>query len=155
MVTFESLHQFEYLNAVLSENLRLFPPTFVERTASRDMRLETEDGFVIDLKKDDIIQFPVYTMHRDEQQFPDPERYNPDRFMDSEPTFHKYSYLPFGSGPRNCVARQLALFEAKMALLNVVYKYRFSVCEQTQIPVEFYNGQLLTPKDIFLKVEKR
>ena len=133
LVTFESLPQFEYLSAVINETLRCFPPASVERTASRDIRLETQDGSTsIDIKKGDVIHFPVYCIHRDEEQFPDHETFNPDRFM-GEPTFHKYAYLPFGSGPRNCVARSLALLEAKMALLNVVYRYKLTTCEQTKV----------------------
>ena len=157
LVTFESLNRFEYLNAVISETLRLNAPApFIERTAAKDIQLETSDGKIrVNLKKGDVVHIPVYSTHHDGQQFPDPHTFNPDRFI-GEPSFHKDSYIPFGSGPRNCVARSLALLEAKLSLLHVFNVYKLSVCEQTKIPMQFFNqGSFISPKDCFLKVEKR
>ena len=133
LMTFESLSQLEYLNAIINETLRLYPPIPIERTASKDIELVTEDGsHRLNVKKDDIIHIPAYTLHRDERYYPDPETFKPERFIDN-PEFHKYAYLPFGTGPRNCVARSLALYEVKMALINTIYRYRLSVCEQTKV----------------------
>src|SRR5699024_2527852 len=94
---------------------RLCPPAgMTERRVGRDYRLETSDGKVrIDLKKDDMVQFPIYHLHHNEKYFPEPEQFMPERFV-GEPTHHKYAYIPFGAGPRNCVARSLALLEAKL-----------------------------------------
>jgi len=131
LITLESLSRFEYLNAVISEALRLYAPaTFIERKANKDITLRVNNyQGEINVKKGDIIQFPIYSMHRDETQFPHPYAFQPERFMNN-PTFHKYSYLPFGSGPRNCVAKSLALFEAKLAVLHTIrqgYKLRVSL----------------------------
>lgn len=108
LVTLESLTRFEYLNAVVSETLRLYTPTpFIERTASKDVKLETADGKVkINIKKGDIVHIPVYSLHHDPLIFEDPDSFNPSRFT-GNPTYHKYSYVPFGAGPRSCVAKSL------------------------------------------------
>lgn len=132
-LSFESLAQFEYLSAVINETLRMHPPVSTERQAAQDIHLETADGaHQMNVKKDDIIHIPVYSIHHDPIYHPDPDTFNPDRFL-GEPAFHKYAYLPFGSGPRNCVARSLALLEAKMALLNVVYRFKLSPCKETKV----------------------
>ncbi|KAJ6218346.1 hypothetical protein RDWZM_009503 [Blomia tropicalis] len=157
LITLESLSRFEYLAAVVNETLRLYSPaTFVEREVSKDMTIQKEDGSCkIHLKKNDIIQFPVYSMHRDPEQFSDPESFKPERFL-GEPNFHKYAYIPFGSGPRNCIARSLALLEAKMALLHTIRQYKLSVSSKTKIPPDFYfQSQIIVPRDIILKVERR
>ncbi|KAJ6223145.1 hypothetical protein RDWZM_001690 [Blomia tropicalis] len=156
LMTFESMSQLEYLNAVINETLRIYPPAPVERMASKDMLLKTEDGsHRLNVKKDDVIHIPVYALHRDERYFPDPETFKPERFI-GNPEYHKYAYLPFGTGPRNCVAKSLALYEVKMALINTIYRYRLSVCEQTHIPMKFFNnGQILSPKDVVLRMDKR
>ncbi len=101
MISHEVLSRFEYLNAVVNETLRLYAPAqATERTASQDIVLQTSDGSVrIDLKKGDVIHIPIYSMHRDPIHFPDPETFNPEHFL-GEPKYHKYSYLPFGQGPR-------------------------------------------------------
>jgi len=44
-----------------------------------------------------------------------------------------YYYLPFGEGPRNCVARRLALLEMKIAAVHILQKFRFKVCEETGV----------------------
>src|SRR5699024_7009125 len=108
-------------------------------TASKDIVLQNEDGSVrINLKKGDVVHIPIYSMHRDVEQWPEPEEFKPERFI-GESTFHKYSYLPFGAGPRNCVARSLALLEAKLALLHTVRRYKFSRGEKTKVRA-FYNA---------------
>lgn len=158
LVTFESLSKFQYVTAVIDETLRLSPPaTVLERRAERDMTLETSDGkHKIFVKNEDVIHIPVWSLHRDPDQFPDPEQFNPERFM-TNPTFHhKFSHMPFGNGPRNCVAKSLAMMEAKMALLHTVRMFRLSVCEKTSIPLEYFvQNAINVPKDVFLKVESR
>ena len=99
----DTLSKFEYLSGVVNETLRLYAPaTATERTASKDIELENVDGSLkLSLKKGDIIHFPIYSMHRDERQFPDAESFRPERFLvgdDGQLSFHKYSYLPFGQG---------------------------------------------------------
>lgn len=157
LVTLESLTRFEYLNAVVSETLRLYTPTpFIERTASKDVKLETSDGKVkINIKKEDIVHMPVYSLHYDPLSFENPDSFNPDRFM-GNPKYHKYSFIPFGAGPRSCIARTLALFELKLALLHIFNSFKVSPCSETKIPMEFFNqGTFIVPKDCILKVEKR
>ena len=130
------------------------PATAIERRAAADCPLETADGKIrIDIKKDDIVRVPVYALHHDPGHFPEPDRFRPERFL-GEPEFHKYAYIPFGSGPRNCVARSLALLEAKLAILHLIRQYRISPCAKTK--ADFYiNADILITKDIYLNVERR
>ncbi|KAH9398120.1 Cytochrome P450 3A4 [Tyrophagus putrescentiae] len=100
LISIDSLSRFPYLNAVLNESMRIYPPaTFTERQASRDMLLQTADGRVsFEVKEGDVIQFPIFAMHHDANQFPEPDAFKPERFLN--PTHHKYAFIPFGSGPR-------------------------------------------------------
>ena len=157
LVTFDSLSKFEYLNAVINEVLRLSPPlTNIERIASRDIRLETFDGkTAINVQQGDIIYMPIYSIHRDPVQFPEPEQFKPERFI-GRPTFHNYAYLPFGSGPRNCVAKSLAMMECKMAIVHIVRCFQLKFTEQTKDPVEYFCQSVpLSPKNVWLSVEQR
>ena len=184
LITFEDLPRFAYLSAVVDETLRLYAPaTATERQASEDTLLQSTN-YSIHVKKGDVVHIPIYSMHRDEEQFEQLEIFKPERFLPTTaagdkapPSFHRYSYLPFGGGPRSCVAMSLALREVKLALLHTVRLYKLSPCDQTkvqsfllyfiqsiftaftinkQIPVElYYQANFITPKDIILKVEKR
>ncbi|XP_027196234.2 cytochrome P450 3A56-like [Dermatophagoides pteronyssinus] len=151
--------KFEYINGIVNETLRMTPPaTFLERRCENDFVLKTEDDRIKFLvKKDEIIQIPVWALHYNEEYFPEPENFRPERFCkETADNFPNYAYLPFGSGPRACVAKSLALLEAKMALVWLIKNFQFSKCTKTTIPVEFYNqGGFLSPKDIYLSVERR
>ncbi len=134
----------------------MFPATqFLERRAAEDYTFEYEDKSIT-IKKDMPVHIPIYAMHMNKEHFLEPEKFKPERFFPENRTHHAYSYLPFGAGPRNCLGMRLALLEAKLAVINVVNKYKFSTCEKTCMPPKTHNGAvMLSPIDLILRVEKR
>jgi cytochrome P450 len=67
-----------------------------------------------------------------------------------------YTYMPFGTGPRNCVGMRFALMEAKAAVVHLIYKLKFFKSSNTQIPLKFKKFEfLLTAGDINVGVELR
>lgn len=68
-------------------------------------------GTDIVIEKDDVIIVPAFAIHRDEQYFPQPDKFNPDRFdVDSAAKAQlDRVYLPFGTGPRNCIGLRLVV----------------------------------------------
>ena len=159
IVTLDDLQHFKLLGACLDETLRLYAPAnFIERTAVNDVKIESADGkYCIEFRKDDLVHIPVYAVHRDERYFKDPEKFDPERFLgEREKEHHRYSYIPFGAGPRNCVAKTFALMEAKMALIHALYNFKFSASSKTAIPFKMRNqGGIVTPKDCFAAIERR
>lgn len=154
-LTYEVIQSLKYLDNVISETLRLYPPaTRVERVADEDYKLG-DTGLTI--PKDMIISIPVHAMHRDPTLFADPEKFDPDRFSPEERAKRdQYSYLPFGAGPRNCIGMRFALMEIKVCLAHVLSNYRFKRCSQTKVPLDFYpNRGLVGPKEITLALEER
>lgn len=148
----ESMHEAKYIEAVISETLRLCPPaTRSQRTASQDYVLgDTE----ITIPKGMVVEIPVYAIQHDAENFPDPEEFRPERFLNDE--VKPYTYLPFGAGPRNCIAMRLALTEAKLCLLHVLRRFELSVCDETLVPMQFKQSTgLLQPKNVILKVTER
>ena len=72
------------------------------------------------------IYIPTYAIHHDPLYYPDPELFNPDRFMpENKSQLTPYTFLPFGAGPRNCVGMRFALMNIKTAVLRVLLKFRF------------------------------
>src|SRR5699024_4497212 len=101
--------QIPYLDAVIKETLRKYPPlTRVERRCSID-------GYKlggITLEKDQHIEIPLYAVHHNPEYYPEPERFNPDRFMpENKHLLVPYTYMPFGLGPRNCLGLRFAYQE--------------------------------------------
>lgn len=95
----QTLSKLPYLDAVLSEGLRKYPPALILA------REAAEDYFIpelkLTLKKGQSILIPVYAIHHCSDYFPDPETYDPERFMpENRDKIVPYSYLSFGAGPR-------------------------------------------------------
>ena len=154
-ISYEVLAKLPLLDAVLSEGLRLHSPALkLQRVASTDYKLG-DTG--ITLEKGTTIEIPVYAIHHMEEYFPEPYKFNPDRFMpDNRDNIKPYTYIPFGSGPRNCIGMRFALLEAKLCLAHMMRKYKFFRTDQTSVPlVPKRVFGLNTPKTIIVGIEKR
>ncbi|XP_029923563.1 cytochrome P450 3A40-like [Myripristis murdjan] len=152
-VQYEGLVNMEYLDSVVSESLRLYPPIArIERVAKATVEING-----ITVPKDMIVTVPVYALHRDPDLWPDPEEFKPDRFSkENKQSINPYAYLPFGIGPRNCIGMRFALVMVKLALVEVLQNYSFSICKETEIPLEMDPTGLLGPlRPIKLKLVAR
>ena len=143
-----------YLEAIIKETLRKYPPVVrLERRAGKD---GLKVGGV-ELYKDQLIEVPTYAVHMDPEYYPDPTRFNPERFMpENKANLVPYTYLPFGTGPRNCVGMRFAYQEIKLCLARLVTRFRFVRAPTTKEPVEFRKGAFFaTPLTLDLAVERR
>lgn len=110
----EAIAKSALLDAVAREALRLVPVIpIVGRVLAQD---RTIGGW--DLKKDDIVVCSIYLAQRRPDAFPDPERFDPRRFLDKK--LSAYEFLPFGGGIRRCIGMAFALYEMKMVLARLV-----------------------------------
>ncbi|MBK8029277.1 MAG: cytochrome P450 [Chloroflexi bacterium] len=120
----EDLPNLPYTEMVVKEAMRLYPPAFaVVREANTDVEL---GGYT--LPKGSIIMGNIYGIQRDERYFPNPDRFDPDRFSaDNEKQIPKYAYLPFGGGPRVCLGNAFAMMEARLVLATIAQKYSLAL----------------------------
>jgi len=124
--TVGELKEYEYLDGVLQEVLRVIgPAALLVREASKDVNV-----CGVQIYKDTNVHLPLCNMHWSPTNFPEPEKFQPERFVKSSPIYgaqnHK-AHMPFGLGPRMCVAYQFALTEAKLALITLYRKFRFAI----------------------------
>jgi cytochrome P450 len=153
-IEYDVLCKLPYLDAVLAETLRKYPPAFrISRCSSQDYIL-ADTG--IQLFKGQIIEIPILAIHYCEQFFPNPDKFDPDRFLpENRHQIKAYTYLPFGVGPRNCIWMRLALLEAKLSLSKLVQKYTFHPSQNTDVPLKWKVSGLLTPERLIAKIKKR
>ncbi|XP_068444990.1 cytochrome P450 3A40-like isoform X2 [Clinocottus analis] len=152
-VEYQALMQMEYLDSVINESLRLYPiAPRLERVAKATVEI---NGVVI--PKGMIVMIPTWPLHRDPNLWPEPEAFKPERFSkDNKETIDPYTYMPFGAGPRNCIGMRFALVMMKLALVEILQSFSFSVCKETEIPLELDIQGLLMPKrPIKLKLVSR
>ncbi len=119
--SFEDLPQLRYTEMVLAEAMRLYPPAWgVGRKA-----IEACEIGRYELPKGGIAIMSPYVTHRDPRWFPDPDRFDPERWIpearDARP---KFSYFPFGGGSRLCIGERFAWMEGTLVLATIAQKWR-------------------------------
>ncbi|KAJ8953903.1 hypothetical protein NQ318_019143, partial [Aromia moschata] len=150
-VSYEELLKMKYLDQVISETLRRYPPGYmITRLCTRDYRveakLENETDFV--LSKGCIVSIPVSGIHMDPQYFPEPYKFNPERFSDeNKRNIVSGSYMPFGSGPRNCIGSRFALLEGKALAVSLLSRFEIVPTKKTMIPIKFAKTFNIAVKD--------
>ena len=119
------LNRLPYNMAVIKETLRLFPISAVIRAGGDEYKLRNESGLMFPTK-DFMIWVNPQTMHRDPAIWPRADEMIPERWLvPPEDALHpiKDAWRPFGSGPRNCIAQELATMEMKIILVMTVRKF--------------------------------
>jgi cytochrome P450 len=124
-VTIEDLKSLPYTLAVLKETMRLYPPAYIiGRRAMKDVIVPAEagrPGETIRIGKNKVVFVNVLGIHRRPDLFPDPDRFDPTRFLgDREKELPRCGYLPFGAGPRVCIGNHFALMEGHLLLATIV-----------------------------------
>jgi len=114
-LTLEQLKQMTYLEQVMREVLRLVPPVAV---IFRTVINACEFGGY-EIPKGWRVLSGITQTHQDSQLYPEPERFDPDRFS-SERSPKPFSYVPFGGGLRECLAKEFARLEMKLFAAKIV-----------------------------------
>ncbi|KAJ8024060.1 Cytochrome P450 4c3 [Holothuria leucospilota] len=122
-VTSDDLQELQYLSCVMKESQRLLTPVpFVGRDLAEDTRIGG-----IDVPKGTNIFISLIMLHRDPKQFPEPEKFDPDRFLPANSEArHNFAYLPFSAGHRNCIGQKFAVMEQKVVLATVLRKFKIT-----------------------------
>jgi cytochrome P450 len=120
----EDVEKLSYTRQAVQEAMRLYPPApLISRDATRDLRLGDEP-----VAAGTTLLIPIYAVHRHKTLWPDPDRFDPDRFAPEEVRQrHRYSYIPFGAGPRICIGMNFALTEATAILASLVRAVRLDL----------------------------
>ncbi|MEX2169316.1 MAG: cytochrome P450 [Pirellulales bacterium] len=125
--SYEDLINLPLLNAVTKETLRILPPAplVVRRVRGSAMLgpLEVSPG--------DYVVVNHFGTHRDPEVFADPDQFRPERWFDATPD--NFEYLPFGAGPRTCIAKTMGLVTINLIVAMATQRFRLSVAPHSRI----------------------
>lgn len=154
-VTYDTVMEMQYLDQVICETLRMYPPLLrMNRTTSNNQDVEIDGHW---FPAGVGIQFSIWRMHHDPANYPEPDRFIPERFSpDEKKTRDPFLFIPFGNGPRNCIGMRMATLEAKIATVSILRRLKFIRCPETQDNLELVQETFLrTKQPIKVGVELR
>ncbi|NWW83925.1 CP3AC protein, partial [Rhynochetos jubatus] len=127
---YNAIMQMEYLDMVVNETLRLFPPGGrIERVCKKTVEING-----VTIPKDMVVMIPAYVLHRDPVYWPEPEEFRPERFSkERKESMDPYTFLAFGAGPRNCIGMRFALLTVKLAVVILLQNFSFRTCKDTPV----------------------
>ncbi|XP_033725113.1 cytochrome P450 3A12-like [Pecten maximus] len=151
--TAAALKSMEYLEMVMNEALRLYP------CAPGTARMCTKDCTIngVKFKEGMMIRVMAYTLYEDEECFPQPHKFIPERFSTAaRRERHPYMFIPFGQGPRICVGMKFGIMLVKLAMVKILQKYVIVPCSKTQDPLPSVLRPMLAPRNgVFIKLLPR
>jgi cytochrome P450 len=148
-LTESHMNQLPYLDSLIKETLRLYPPIHVGN------RIVAEDTHIsgYELKAGTRVMASIYLSHRDGRYWEAPNEFRPERFARNAKKPPAFTYVPFGGGARACIGAAFAQVKAKVVLARILQQFTL---EDTGRKVKPYMGATLEPHPgVFLRVQRR
>ncbi|XP_049283084.1 probable cytochrome P450 6a14 [Anopheles funestus] len=127
-ITYDALADMSYIDQCLNETLRMHPLAInLVRVVTKNYPVPDASGVV--LPKGLNIVVPVYAIHYDTQYYPEPERFDPDRFLPEACRQRTpYTFLPFGVGPKSCIGYRQGKIQLRAMMAVLLSSYEFTKC---------------------------
>jgi len=154
IITVEDVSRLKYTEKVLMEAMRLYPPSWaIGRQTIQDYTLNEK----YTVPSGSVIIMSQYLMHHDVRYFSDPENFVPERWsIKFKASMPRFSYFPFGGGPRSCIGEPLAWIEGIIVLANIVNNWKITLEEKDIANIKLHPLVTLRPKNgIRMKISKR
>ncbi|CAD7091456.1 unnamed protein product [Hermetia illucens] len=119
-ITNKNISGLEYLDMVIKESLRMFPPV---PGIGRQLMEDTLIGGVTVPAGVNLI-LSIYRMQHDPTNYPDPEKFDPERFSSQSDSKRTFAYVPFSAGGRNCIGQKFALLDLKTSVAKVIMNFK-------------------------------
>ncbi|XP_055528503.1 probable cytochrome P450 28a5 [Wyeomyia smithii] len=149
LIAFDVLTELPYLDQVLNEVLRLWPPvSFISKRCVEPIELNLTSNQTVRIEENVCAYISLWSLHRDSDNFDDPLTFNPDRFDPATggtaPYREKGCFIPFGDGPRQCLGMRFARVQVKRGLYEIIRNFEVTVDPKTKQPLQIDPKQLLT-----------
>ncbi|XP_059222053.1 cytochrome P450 6d1 [Stomoxys calcitrans] len=144
-LTYEAIQDMKYLQMCVKETTRKYPGLpFLNCQCTKDYPVP--DTKLVIPKGTGII-IPLLGIHRDPQHFPNPQVYKPERFAEETLEYNPVAYMPFGEGPRHCIAQRMGVLNTQTALAKILANFKIEPMPHKEIEFKFHTVPTLVPKD--------
>lgn len=127
---FSDLRALQYTKQTIEEAMRLYPPAY----AVGRQNIEKDEILGQTIPKKSIFLLSIYALHRDPKYYPNPEKFDPDRFSpENIKQRPKLAYMPFGAGPRMCIGNHFAMMEMQLILAMLVQRFDFELLDTQSV----------------------
>ncbi|XP_076441786.1 cytochrome P450 3A24-like [Babylonia areolata] len=151
--SYENVMSIPFLEGCIFETLRMYPPiSLMARKAVRDTTVKG-----VKIPAGVAVAANIIGLNHDEEFFPEPDRFLPERYLDDQhPIPQLVKDFGFGAGPRQCLGMRLALYEAKMAVVAILTKFRFVTVKDTPAEIKLSPIGLTTPSHpVYIGAQRR
>jgi cytochrome P450 len=125
----EDLPRLRYAEMVFAESMRLYPPAW--GLARKALEPHIVAGYAI--PRGGVVLMNQYVTHRDPRWYPDPEKFDPDRWAEEPNPRPKFAYFPFGGGPRQCIGEGFAWMEGVLLLTTLAQRWCMRLAQNQRI----------------------
>nr|ACE75187.1 cytochrome P450 [Glyptapanteles flavicoxis] len=143
--SYEAINGMQYLEAVVYEALRLYPAAVaVDRVCTKNFELPPAipGAKPYMVKEGDTLLLPMWAVHRNPEHFPDPEKFDPERFLGDKVALHHPAYFPFGVGPRMCIGNRFAILETKVLFFHLLAKCSIKPAKRMVLPMKISSSSV-------------
>ncbi|XP_049771227.1 cytochrome P450 6a2-like [Schistocerca cancellata] len=141
-ITYDAIQEMTYMDLLVAETLRLYPlQSYLMRQCTQTYRVPDSELVV---QPGTMVYVPVLSLHRDPHHYPDPLRFDPQRFADNQGSATGAPYWPFGDGPRACLGQKYAQVVVKAGLAALLSRFEFRPCPRSSgRPAEYEPHRIL------------
>lgn len=153
-LTYDAAMELKYVDQIIQESLRKYP--IVDTQLRKTSAAYKVPGTELVLEKGTTILLPAIGFHHDPEIFPNPEKFDPERFTkENIGARHPYAWFPFGKGPRDCIGMRFGMMQTRLGVATVLKNFLVTTSEKTLIPMKFQpDAQVLNPVGgMFLNLE--
>ncbi|XP_011210279.3 probable cytochrome P450 6d5 [Bactrocera dorsalis] len=150
--TYESVQDMKYLDLCIMETTRKYPGLpILNRQCTQDYQLPDSD---LVIKNGTPVIIPLLGFHRDEKYFPDAMRWDPDRILNKN--YDPVAFMPFGEGPRHCIAQRMGRVNAKVALAKLLLNFNIELNPvRKEIEIANFGVPIMAKGGINVRLSKR
>ncbi|KAL5280352.1 CYP3A4.2 family protein [Megaselia abdita] len=150
-LTYEGLKEMKLLDRCIMETNRKYPGLpILNRICTQDYKVP---GNSYTIKKGTPIIISLMGLHRDPEHFPDPMKFDPDRFEDSN--YNSTAYMPFGEGPRNCIAFRMGRVSAMTAIVSVLSNFNIECTEKRELEIDNFSVAIIPKGGVNVKFTRK